>query len=85
MDREGEKESKKARRIRKTADEREARLYMQREDDWGEPHTSDTNGTSDRLQTITIKHGKLIYSSIDNYTKNSRNGLLTIYLTEMAY
>ena len=52
-----------------------------------EPHTSDTNGTSDRLRTITIKHRKFIYSSIDNlnYTKNSRNGLLTIYLTEMAH
>ena len=52
-----------------------------------EPHTSDMNGTSNRLRTITIKHGKFINSSIDNlnYTKNSRNGLLTIYLTKMAY
>ena len=52
-----------------------------------EPHTSKSDGTSDRLQTITIKHGKLVYSSIDNlnYTENSRNGLLTIYLTEMAH
>ena len=51
------------------------------------PHTSESDGTSDRLRTITIKHGKLVYSSIDNlnYTKNSRNGLLTIYLTEMAH
>ena len=49
-----------------------------------EPHTT---GTSNRLRTITIKHGKLVYSSIDNlnYTENSRNGLLTIYLTEMAH
>ena len=31
-----------------------------------EPHTSDTNGMSDRLRTITIKYGKFIYSSIDN-------------------
>ena len=58
---------------------------------WGkplsEPHTSESDGTSDRLRTITIKHGKLVYSSIDNlnYTENSRNGLLTIYLTEMAH
>ena len=53
---------------------------------WGEPHTSESDGTSDRLRTITIKHGKLVYSSIDNlnYTKNSQNGLLTIYLTKMA-
>ena len=38
-----------------------------------EPHTSDRNGTSDCLWTITIKHRKLINSSIDNlnYTKNS--------------
>ena len=38
-----------------------------------EPHTSDTNGTSDCLRTITIKHGKVINSSIDNlnYMKNS--------------
>ena len=52
-----------------------------------EPHTSELDGTSDRLQTITIKHGKLVYSSIDNlnYMENSRNGLLTIYLTEMAH
>ena len=52
-----------------------------------EPHTSESDGMSDRLRTITIKHGKLVYSSIDNlnYTKNSRNGLLTIYLTEMAH
>ena len=52
-----------------------------------EPHTSESDGTSDRLRTITIKHGNLVYSSIDNlnYTKNSRNGLLTIYLTEMAH
>ena len=44
------------------------------------PHTSESDGTSDRLRTITIKHGKLVYSSIDNlnYTENSRNGLLTI-------
>ena len=49
-----------------------------------EPHTSESDGTSDRLRTIAIKHGKLVYSSIDNlnYTKNSR---LTIYLTEMAH
>ena len=46
-----------------------------------EPHTSESEGTSDRLQTITIKHGKLVYSSIDNliYTENSRNGSLTIH------
>ena len=52
-----------------------------------EPHTSKSDGTSDRLRTITIKHGKVVYSSIDNlnYTENSRNGLLTIYLTEMAH
>ena len=52
-----------------------------------EPHTSESDGTSDRLRTITIKHRKLVYSSIDNldYTENSRNGLLTIYLTEMAH
>ena len=52
-----------------------------------EPHTSESDGTSDRLRTITIKHGKLVYSSIDNlnYTEKSRNGLLTIYLTEMAH
>ena len=52
-----------------------------------EPHTSELDGTSDRLRTITIKHGKLVYSSIDNlnYTENSRNGLLTIYLIEMAH
>ena len=52
-----------------------------------EPLTSESDGTSDRLRTITIKHGKLVYSSIDNlnYTENSRNGLLTIYLTEMAH
>ena len=52
-----------------------------------EPHTSDMNGTSDRLRTIAIKHGKFINSSIDNLnnTKNSRNGFLTIYLTEMAH
>ena len=51
------------------------------------PHTSESDGTIDRLWTITIKHGKLVYSSIDNlnYTENSRNGLLTIYLTEMAH
>ena len=38
-----------------------------------EPHTSELDGTSDHLRTITIKHGKLVYSSIDNlnYTKNS--------------
>ena len=49
-----------------------------------EPHTSESDGTSDRLRTITIKHEKLVYSSIDNlnYTEN---GLLTIYLTEMAH
>ena len=43
-------------------------------------HTSDRNGTSERLRTITIKHGKFINSSIDNlnYTKNSRNGLITM-------
>ena len=32
---------------------------------WGElsePHTSELDGTSDRLQTITMKHGKLVYS-----------------------
>ena len=52
-----------------------------------EPHTSESDGMSDRLRTITIKHGKLVHSSIDNlnYTENSRNGLLTIYLTEIAY
>ena len=52
-----------------------------------EPHTSESDGMSDRLRTITIKHGKLVYSSIDNlnYTENSQNGLLTIYLTEIAY
>ena len=52
-----------------------------------EPHTSESDGTSDRLQTNTIKHGKLVYSSIDNlnYTENSQNGLLIIYLTEMAH
>ena len=51
------------------------------------PHTSHTNGTSDHLRKITIKHGKPINSSIGNlnYTKNSRNGFLTIYLTKMAY
>ena len=43
---------------------------------WGEPHTSESDGTSDRLR-------KLLYSSIDNlnYTENSQNGLLTIYLS----
>ena len=52
-----------------------------------EPHNSELDGTSDRLRIITIKHGKLVYSCIDNlnYTENSRNGLLTIYLTEMAH
>ena len=53
-----------------------------------EPHTSDMNGTSDRLRTVTIKHGKFINSSIDslNYTTkwfidniSNRNGLLTIH------
>ena len=45
------------------------------------PHTGNTNGTSDHLWTITIKRRQLINSSIDNlnYTKNSRNGLLTIH------
>ena len=53
---------------------------------WGEPHTSESDGTSDRLRTITIKHrnfrtitikhGHLINSSLNNlnYTKNSQNG-----------